>query len=166
VGVIFSEDFARIGGAEARWPALALVAAASVSASGSVALRRWGAGVPRLSLAAIPMLATGVLVGLLALAVERRAIELAPAPVLATLYLALFGSAVTFSLYFWLIERHSALAASLVSYTAPVVAVLVGTLGLREPLTWRVIAGGCLVLGGVAGVLGGTSGPAPPKETT
>ena len=61
----------------------------------------------------------------------------AAGPWLATLYLALFGSALTFSLYFWLLARRSAVAASLISYTVPICAVLVGWLVFDEPVTWR-----------------------------
>ena len=63
MAVIFSEDFTALGGTGARWRAVALLAAAAVSATGSVGVKRWGAGVPPLSLAAVPMLLTGFVVG-------------------------------------------------------------------------------------------------------
>ena len=67
---------------------------------------------------------TGGAMGVLALLVESGRPVLspvaAPDPWLATLYLALFGSALTFTLYFWLLARRSAVAASLISYTVPV----------------------------------------------
>ena len=156
VALIFSEDFERLGGSEVRWPAAVLLGGAAISASASVAIRRWGAGISPFSLASVPMLLTGVLVGGLAAAVERdRPLELSAGPVAATLYLAVFGSALTFSLYFWLLARRSAVVASLVSYTAPVVAVAVGLLLLDEPFTARVGVGAALVLTGVAGALRG-----------
>ncbi len=97
----------------------------------------------------------------------------APNPWLATLYLALFGSSLTFTLYFWLLARRSAVAASLVSYTVPVCAVLVGWLAFDEPVTWRLLAGGGVVLAGVAVTLWPGSGsrpssplaPAPQRDT-
>ena len=161
VAVIFSEDFSRLGGEGVRVPAAILVLAAGVSASGSVALRRWAGGISPISLAAVPMLGTGLVTGAAALALERgRPLELGAAPVLATVYLAVFGSALTFTIYFWLLARRTAIASSLVSYTAPLVAVALGTSVLGEPFTARVGLGGLLVLSGVAGALGGRSVPA------
>jgi drug/metabolite transporter (DMT)-like permease len=112
------------------------------------------------------MLMTGGAMGLLAFLIERdRPIApmvgagAAAGPWLATLYLALFGSALTFSLYFWLLARRSAVAASLISYTVPICAVLVGWLMFDEPVTWRLVAGGGVVLLGVAATLWSGSGP-------
>ena len=79
-----------------------------VSAAGSVGVKRWGAAVAPLSLAAVPMLLTGVVSGAAALLLERdEPVTLAARPVLATLYLAIFGSALTFTLYFRLLARRS-----------------------------------------------------------
>lgn len=151
VAIIFSEDFERLGGAEVRLRGAALLGAAAVSASGSLAVKRWGAGISPFSAAAVPMLITGLVTGGAALVFERNLpLDLGVRPVLATLYLSIFGSAVTFTLYFWLLARRTAVAASLISYTAPVVAVLIGTWVFAEPFTLRVGLGAGLVLGGVA----------------
>lgn len=154
VAVIFSEDFARLGGDEVRTRGAMLLVAAAISASGSLAVKRWGKGISPLSFSSVPMLLAGLVCGGASLLVEReQTFDVGLVPVLATLYLALFGSALTFSLYFWLLSRSSAVMVSLISYTAPVIAVLVGILLLDEPLTGRMIVGGLLVLGGVAAVL-------------
>ena len=150
VAVIFSEDFSRLGGAGVRRASLVLLLAPLLSAFGSVCLRRWGSGISPLSLAALPMLITGGALGVAAALLERgRPVLWAPAPWLATVYLSLFGSALTFTLYFWLLARRSALFSALISYTVPVVAVLVGWLWMDEPVTARVLGGGALVLVGV-----------------
>ena len=131
-----------------------LLVAAAISASGSLAVKRWGKGISPLSFSSVPMLLAGLVCGGASLLVERdQTFDVGLVPVLATLYLALFGSALTFSLYFWLLSRSSAVMVSLISYTAPVIAVVVGILLLDEPLTGRMIVGGLLVLGGVAAVL-------------
>jgi drug/metabolite transporter (DMT)-like permease len=154
VAVIFSEDFAKLGGDEVRTRGAMLLVAAAISASGSLAVKRWGKGISPLSFSSVPMLLAGLVCGGASLLVERdQTFDVGLVPVLATLYLALFGSALTFSLYFWLLSRSSAVMVSLISYTAPVIAVVVGILLLDEPLTGRMIVGGLLVLGGVAAVL-------------
>jgi drug/metabolite transporter (DMT)-like permease len=76
------------------------------------------------------------------------------APVLALLYLALRGSALTFTLYFWLLEHQAATALSLITYAIPVIAVGVGVVFLDEPLTARLVGGAALVLAGVAVAVG------------
>lgn len=154
VAVIFSEDFGRLGGTDVRLRSATLLGAAAVSATASVVLKRWGGGISPLSHASVPMILGGLGAGVLGLAFERgQPLLLSPGPVLATLYLACFGSALTFTVYYWLLARRSAVAVSLISYTAPVVAVLIGTTFLDEPLTGRIVGGAALVLGGVAGAL-------------
>ncbi|MEO8196056.1 MAG: EamA family transporter [Thermoanaerobaculia bacterium] len=154
VAIVFSEDFDKLGGAQVLFAALIFLLAPFVSAVGSVSVKRWGRGISPFSIAGVPMLMTGGAMGMLALLVERGRPVLSPAVApnswLATLYLALFGSSLTFTLYFWLLARRSALAASLISYTVPVCAVLVGWLAFHEPVTWRLLAGGGVVLAGVA----------------
>jgi drug/metabolite transporter (DMT)-like permease len=154
VAVIFSEDFAKLGGAEVRTRGATLLVAAAVSATGSLAVKRWGRGISALSFSSVPMLLAGAVCGGASLLLEGDApISFGAGPVLATLYLALFGSALTFSLYFWLLARSSVVLASLISYTAPVIAVVLGILLFGEPITARMVGGGLLVLAGVAGVL-------------
>ena len=154
VALVFSEDFAKLGGAQVLFASLVFLLAPLVSAAGSVSVKRWGKGISPFSIAGVPMLMTGGAMGVLALLLERSrplvSPAVAPAPWLATLYLALFGSSLTFTLYFWLLARRSAVAASLISYTVPVCAVIVGWLAFDEPVTWRLLAGGGVVLAGVA----------------
>jgi drug/metabolite transporter (DMT)-like permease len=67
----------------------------------------------------------------------------------ALVYLAVLGSAVTFSVYYWLLARLPAKRVALVSYIVPIVAVLVGTLR-GEALTARTLLGSAVVIAGVA----------------
>ena len=68
----------------------------------------------------------------------------------ALLYLSILGSALSFSLWYWLLSRAAATRVSLISYLNPVVAVGVGVLFLREPITLRILSGSALVVSGVA----------------
>jgi len=87
----------------------------------------------------------------MALVFERgKPLQLGPRPVAAVLYLALMGSALTFSLYYWLLARIAATRVALMAFTIPVVAVLFGALVMHEPVTARTLAGGALVIAGVA----------------
>jgi drug/metabolite transporter (DMT)-like permease len=151
VGVIFSDDLQLLGGANVREVALVMLLSPVVSAVATIAVKRWGAGIHPLSLTAVPMLMTACVVGALALAFERHAaIVFDVRSVGALLYLAVFGSAVTFTIYYWMLARARATQVALIAYTIPIVAVAVGALLFQEPIRPRVVLGGALVLVGVA----------------
>ncbi len=151
VAVIFSEDLGLLGGQRVAEAAVVMLGAPITSAVSSVAIKRWGAGVHPVSLAAVPMGVASAAMGCLAWLAEReRPMSFDALSVGALFYLAVFGSAVTFTLYYWLMSHIPATRVSLIAYTAPVVAVAVGSLALQEPLTPRTLAGSALVLLGVA----------------
>jgi drug/metabolite transporter (DMT)-like permease len=127
-----------------------MLVAPLVSAVASVVVKRWGGGVHPLSLAAVPMLLAGVVMGAVALLVERgRPLVFDARSVGALLYLAILGSAVTFTIYYWLLANMTATRLALMSYLIPIVAVAVGALLFDEPLRPRLVAGSALVLAGV-----------------
>jgi drug/metabolite transporter (DMT)-like permease len=151
VAVIFSDDLRALGGGDVRRVALVFLLSPIVSAFATVAIKRWGRGLHPLSLTAIPMLLTGVVVGSLALAFERRVqLSFDARSLGALLYLAVLGSAVTFTVYYWMLAHAPATRVALIAYTIPIVAVAVGALLFGEPVRPRVLAGGALVLAGVA----------------
>ena len=151
VGVIFSDDLQLLGGANVREVALVMLVSPIVSAVATIAVKRWGGGIHPLSLTAVPMLLTGCVVGALALAFERHApVVFDLRSVGSLLYLAIFGSAVTFTIYYWMLARARATQVALIAYTIPIVAVAVGALLFQEPIRPRVVLGGALVLLGVA----------------
>lgn len=152
VGVvtIFSEDLAQISGAEVRRASILFLIAPLVSALANVIIKRWGAGIHPMSLTAVPMGMTAVLMGGLAAVAERqREVVFDAVSVAALLYLAVFGTAVTFFLYFWLLSRLAATRLSLITYGVPVVAVVVGAVFLDEGFTARMLMGAFVVLVGV-----------------
>lgn len=150
IAVIFSDDLGALASPEVRWAATIGLLAPLTSAFGNLMVKRWGKGIHPLSLTAPPMFFTGLLIGTIAVITESdQQILPAAAPILAMLYLAVFGSAVTFTIYFWMLARVTVTALSLITFAIPVVAVVVGTLALDEPLTTRMVAGSALVIVGV-----------------
>lgn len=163
VVVIFSEDLSRLsigdqgasgapgsGSVPVGVAAGVLLLSPLSAAVANVGVKRWGHGVHPLSLTAVPMLLTGALMGGVAAGVEGPgSVRFDFASVAAWLYLSIFGSAVTFTVYFWLLSHLAATRLSLITYGIPVVAVLVGTVLLDEPVTPRVLAGSALVVVGV-----------------
>ena len=150
VAVIFSDDLGLLGGEAVRHAALVMLVSPVASAIATVVIKRWGSDVHPLSLSAVPMLIAGLAMGAVALLAERdRALVLDARSLGALLYLAVLGSAVTFTTYYWLLARVGATRVALVSYLIPIVAVAVGAALFDEPLRARLVAGSALVLAGV-----------------
>ena len=150
VVTIFSEDLTGLAGRQTRWAAVVFLISPLVSALANVIIKRWGGGFHPISLTAVPMAMTAGIMGVLAALVEKgKGISLDAASTAALFYLAICGTAVTFFLYFWLLDRLAATRLSLITYGVPIVAVTVGTLWLDEPFTLRMFLGSLLVLAGV-----------------
>ena len=151
VAVIFSEDFRSLLGPQVAFAATVLLLCPVCAAIGSVAVKKWGGGIHPLSTAAVPMLLTGAVLGPIAWWAESdRTVTFSGPSTLALFYLALVGSALPFTLYFWLLKRLPATRISLINYAVPVVAVIVGSVVLDEPVTLRVVLGTALVIAGTA----------------
>ena len=74
---------------------------------------------------------------------------LTPAPILATLYLAFFGSGVAFYLNHWLLQRLPTWVVSFSALVIPVIAVIAGALFAQESFGMRELIGAALVVAGV-----------------
>jgi drug/metabolite transporter (DMT)-like permease len=70
--------------------------------------------------------------------------------VVSLFYLAIVGSVVAFLLYYWLIHNMDVTKTMMISLVTPVVAVMLGMLVLNEKLDWRTIAGGVMIMSGIA----------------
>lgn len=151
IAVIFSEDFQALGGGRMAKVAAVLLIAPLCAALANVAVKRWGGGIHPLSITAMPMAITALTMGTLAWLLESgRSASFNTVTILSFVYLALIGSAVPFTLYFWLLRRQSATGMAMISYATPILAVAIGTLFLGEPFTLRIVVGSALVLVGVA----------------
>ena len=151
VAVIFSEDLLTLAGPKVLTATLVFLISPFVSAVAHVAIKRWGQGVHPFALTALPMALTAGVMGMMAAVFERgRPVVFDGTSVGALLYLSVMGSAVTFTLYFWLLSHLPATRLSLITYGVPVVAVVVGALALDEPYTPRMLLGSMLVIIGVA----------------
>lgn len=149
--VVYSEDLSALAGSRTAMASLVFLISPLAAAVGNVVVKRWGEGIDAFTLTAAPMGLTAAVMGVLAWALERDLpVVFDATSVGALLYLALVGSALTFSLFFWLLAKLRATRLSLISYGVPIVAVLVGTLVLDETLSARILVGAGMVLAGVA----------------
>lgn len=67
----------------------------------------------------------------------------------ALLYLALFGSALAFTIYFGLLKTTAATKLSLIAFITPIVALMLGWAVLSEKITWGLLFGSALVIFGI-----------------
>lgn len=151
VAVIFSEDLAALGGAQVRLAAMVVMLSPVAAGLAQVVVKRWGRDVHSLVIVAPPMMISAVGMAVLSRWLESgREISGGLVPTLAVLYLALCGSALTFTLFFWLLQHVTAIRVSLIAFGTPVIAVIIGTAFLDEPLTVRMVLGALMVISGVA----------------
>src|SRR5207245_1682416 len=112
-----------------------------------------------LSVAAYQMLVGGgtlMLIGLFLGESQELARErFTPQAVYAFFHLLIFGSLIGFVAYNWLLGHVSAALAGTYAYINPLVAILVGRLLDREPITGWILGGMVVILAGVALVRGG-----------
>ncbi|HVS13975.1 MAG TPA: EamA family transporter [Thermoanaerobaculia bacterium] len=150
VVVLFSQDFEVLGGRQVLIASAVMLLAPLSTAFSNVAIKRWGRGLHPVSLNAWSMTLAAAIMGALARLLEQgRPLVLDGPSVGSVLYLAVIGSALTFTIYFWLLRHLPATRLALISYAVPVVAVAIGALAFAEPVTARTVAGGLLVMAGI-----------------
>jgi drug/metabolite transporter (DMT)-like permease len=139
------------GGSAHLGAALLLLVSPLLSATGTTLVKRFGSGTSSVLLNRNGMVLGAMLLSVTALLREDpAAIVWTTNGVLALLYLALFGTAFTFGVYFWLLRTAPASLLSLISFVTPILAMLLSALvgdGTIEPRDWL---GALLVVGGVA----------------
>ncbi|HEX8561004.1 MAG TPA: EamA family transporter [Pyrinomonadaceae bacterium] len=151
VGVIFSAQLGAEGGMAA-WGSAAVLAGAVFVAYANVLVKARGAGMDAAVLAAgqmvcgfVPLAAAALLSEGSPLALRWTWLALA-----CLLYLTLVGSVAAFLLYYWLVRHMDVTKTMLISLVTPLAAVLLGMLTLGEEVTWRTLAGGALIISGIA----------------
>jgi drug/metabolite transporter (DMT)-like permease len=151
IAVIFAEDFELLGGSMVALASAVMLLSPLVSAAVSVAVKKWGAGMHSVPFNAASMAMAAVVMGAVAALVERhREMAFTAGPVAAVLYMAIAGTAITFPLYFWLLEHMEARQVALIAYGTPVVALFIGAVFMGEPMTVKTWVGSAMVVVGVA----------------
>lgn len=73
----------------------------------------------------------------------------------AALTYLIASAVVGYGAYTWLLSHVSLSIAMTYAYVNPVVAVILGTIGLHEPITWAIVIGGAITIAGVFLVITG-----------
>jgi drug/metabolite transporter (DMT)-like permease len=136
---------------------IALLGSSLSYAAGNVYNRRNVRGLPPLIPAVFQVTFALLIVGVLALVLERPW-ETARQPDLAgwfsVIWLGILGSGLAYLVYFRLLGSWGATRTALVAYLLPVVGIVLGFLVLGEPVDATLLLGTGLVIGGVALVNG------------
>lgn len=151
VAVIFSNQM-RLGDRYAIYGGAAIIIGAFCVALANVLVKARAQTFDISTLAAGQMMCGLLPLTIVALAKEGSPLKhnWTPSAIFCTLYLALVGTVVAFLLYYWLVRHIKVTNTMLISLVTPVIAVLLGFLLLDEQVTWRILAGGALILAGIS----------------
>jgi len=128
----------------------AVVLSGTMQAWIAVSIKKFGHHLHPLSMNFIPMVIAAVSMILIALFFEDlSSTKIDENAVLSILYLAFFGSVVTFTSFYWLIKHVNVVILSLIAFITPIVALILGFLLYSEELSTRHFLGTALVLTGV-----------------
>lgn len=162
--VIHSADLAQID-PKAPLAATVILVSPLATALATVLSKRRVHDFPALALAGIPMTYGAIMQWGLWFVFERDIPLVWSWPGVASIaYLAVFGSLLTFTGYFWLLKRTEVSRLNLIAYFTPLVALSVGVIFADEPLPARVILGALLILCGIA--IANRKTPRTSTETT
>jgi drug/metabolite transporter (DMT)-like permease len=115
----------------------------------NVLVKRHMAHVPPHMLVFVQTLSSSVPMLALSFLLEAEApVSWTPRAVFSVVYLAVGGTVITYQLLYWLLPRISLVALGTMALLDTLVAVLLGVVVLREPLTMSLVVGGVLILSG------------------
>ena len=147
--VIFSDSFAT-DFSNLLLGMIAIALSGIIQAWIAVTLKKSGNHLNPLSMNFIPMLIagfSGLAVGLLFEDISKVRID--DTAIISVLYLAFFGSVVTFTSFYWLMKKINVVLLSLIAFITPIVALILGWIIYKETLTTQHIIGSLLVLVGL-----------------
>jgi len=150
VGVVFSNQLA-VSGSRALAGCVALILSAMFAAYSNVLVKKYGKHLEPAILAAGQMLFGMLLLLGVGIPLEGNPLRFHWSPVawIALVYLAVVGSVIAFSLYYWLVLNMDVTKSMLIALVTPVVAVLLGMIVLDEQIGWRTLAGGAMIIAGI-----------------
>ena len=147
--LIFSDDLS-IDISSDFWAMVAILVSAVMQAGIAVTMKKHGGHLNPLSMNLMPVLIAGVVMITLGLLFEdTSSVVFDGNAVFSVLYLAFFGTLVTFTTYYWLMKRINVVILSLSAFITPIVAIVLGWLILNESLSGRDFIGTILVLIGI-----------------
>jgi len=151
VAVVFSNQLA-VAGRQALAGCVALLLSSIFVAYSNVLVKKHGKNLNPAIMTAGQMLFGLLLLLAVSITLEGNPLRYhwTPMAVIALLYLAIVGSVIAFLLYYWLILNMDVTKSMLIALVTPVVAVILGMIVLNEEFGWRTLAGGAMIMLGIA----------------
>lgn len=147
--VIFSESFGNYM-SDYLLGMMAIVLSGIMQANIAVSLKKFGGHLHSLSMNFIPMLIAGFFMILIAFTVEDISLNILDLnAVVSVVYLAAFGSVITFTSFYWLLKRVNIIVLSMIAFITPIVALIAGWIVYNEQLSTRHFIGTLMVLLGL-----------------
>lgn len=167
VGVVFSNQLA-VEGTMALAGCVALILSAVFAAYSNVLVKAYGKNMDPAVLAAGQMFFGLLLLLAVGIPLEGNPLRIHWTPMawIALLYLAVVGTVIAFLLYYWLILNMDVTKSMLIALVTPVVAVVLGMIVLDEEIGWRTLAGGAMIMLGIAMIVVRKAQNQEPKERT
>jgi drug/metabolite transporter (DMT)-like permease len=129
---------------------IAVLSSAILQGLAAVIVKKWGGHLNPFSMNAPPLFIAGVSMIILSLLFEDSSTWIFNfQAVLSISYLAIIGTILAFTIYYWLLQRINAVILSLSSFITPIIAVLLGWIFLDETLSQQVLVGTLFVLIGI-----------------
>ncbi len=129
---------------------MAVIFSALFNASSLIMVKRYGGAIHPLAINFLPLTLSGLTLFIISSIFENwDAIKFGVKGIGSVIYLGIFGSIVTFTVYYWLLKKISAVIMSLTAFLTPVFAILIGVFIGKESITVNILIGALLVLMGM-----------------
>ena len=138
---------------------IAVFVSAIMQSSIAVSIKKYGHHLHPLAMNFYPMLIAGIVLLIYGFIIEGHLqIKYDYKAFFSVFYLALFGSLITFTSYYWLIKRVNIVIVSLITFITPIIALFLGWFFYNEQLSLHQLAGCLLVLVGLLAAIFGNIG--------
>ncbi len=128
----------------------AIVVSSIIQGAVAVIVKRDGKHLHPLSMNLVPVFFASIFLLFLGVLFENTSrLKFDSYAIFPVLYLGFFGTVMTFTIYYWLMQKINVVILSLITFITPVVALLLGWIILDETLSFMDIAGTALVLAGI-----------------
>ncbi len=149
VVIIFSDQL-QLNGSNALYGMIAVLISPAFSALGTIVGKIARARFHPVTLNTFPMLYASLTLFAIHFAVEpNMPVHYDLKAWLSLLYLGIFGTAIAFVLYFWLLKTTSAVLMSLITFVTPPLALFWGWVVKDEQITLQLIAGMLVIFAGI-----------------
>lgn len=129
---------------------IAVIFSALFNASSLIMVKRFGGAIHPLAINFFPLTLSGLILFIVSSVFEDwSTIKFGVKGIGSVIYLGVFGSIVTFTVYYWLLKKVPAVIMSLTAFLTPVFAILIGVFIGKESITANILIGAVLILVGM-----------------